>query len=216
MKTIVLFINFPQNFDEWIFAQYFVRFPPVLLFVNQNGSSEGLTLLCAMIVTVADCSVLVVFTWWQLGRSRSAKPKKKKEKKGIYTVQHVLFCHHNQTCQYSHILVGSTSSSSQALQFSLSGAEQHCMKITARETDTAGQVFLFSCHFGQYSWTFFLLVKQRNCRPRRPQKKTDRYRLGHVSVFNRIMAVWFDVLLSNTKKKYGLCFLGFPLFQKLY
>lgn len=58
-----------------------------------------------------------------------------------------------------------------------------------------GQVFLFICHSGQRG---HICSESRGTAGHMSSEQTDvRYCLGNVSVFNSILWVWFDVLLSK-------------------
>lgn len=87
---IILFIKFPQRFDEWIFLFGIFFTPRVTTFAScviiceRNGSSEGLK-LCVL-----------VMTWC----SRSTEFQKKKKKKGMCSAD----------CRYSHLLLWRASS----------------------------------------------------------------------------------------------------------
>lgn len=120
-----------------------------IIICEWNRLKWRINALCAMIVAVAGCSVLVfVFTWWQLGCSRSAKPKKRDTQCGM---------------SYSSTttgLVNTPTSRLEALLLLLKHwSEAHLSVVEHRAwrlwhekpTDTKGHVFLFSCHFG-HKW----------------------------------------------------------------
>lgn len=83
-RLIVLFIHFPQNFVEPqryqmdIYSVFCWRFwVTTCIIVWMKPLTWRFNALCAMIVAVAACPVLVwlIFTWWQLGCSHSPKLK---------------------------------------------------------------------------------------------------------------------------------------------
>lgn len=115
------------------------------------------------------CSVLVTFTRWLLGCFFSPLNQKRKKKKGGSS-----FRQRSQTCQYSHILVGSTSCCCSSSSYSSSSRALKLSGVLRRNRHMKDTFFFFSRLFVLCFWTkedTFAQKKQRNCRPRCPQKK---------------------------------------------
>lgn len=183
-----------------------------IIICEWNRLKWRINALCAMIVAVAGCSVLVfVFTWWQLGCSRSAKPKK-----GIHSVACLILAPRPDLSilphpGWKHFFFFSSTEVKPTSPWLSTAHEDYGTRnqLTQKDTFFSSVVILDTNEdtFAQKAEELLAMVSS---------KQTDVHScLGNFSVFNRILAVWFDVLLSNTKK-YRVCFMGFPLFLKLY
>lgn len=136
------------------------------------------------------CSVLVTFTRWLLGCFFSPLNQKRKKKKGGSS-----FRQRSQTCQYSHILVGSTSCCSSSSSYSSSSRALKLSGVLRRAKPThEGQVFFFL----SVVCSLFLDKRGHICSKKAEElpatlsskEETDFHScLGRVRVFNRILAV---------------------------